>query len=48
LQAALERGIGLFEPDVDIGLIGVTATESGNSSNRAMPWFQLHAATAGA
>jgi L-asparaginase / beta-aspartyl-peptidase len=37
LQEALDAGIALFDDDIDVGLIGVTATELGTASNRAMP-----------
>lgn len=36
LGAALQRGIDLFDPQIDIGLIGVTATETAARSNRDM------------
>jgi len=41
LAAALRRGVALFPPQVDIGLIAVTRTEAGSDSNRHMPWAQL-------
>jgi beta-aspartyl-peptidase (threonine type) len=41
LQQALQRGIDLISPDVDLGLIAVTATESGSASNREMPTWTL-------
>ncbi|SFV16446.1 L-asparaginase/beta-aspartyl-peptidase (threonine type) [Pseudoduganella namucuonensis] len=41
LAQALERGVGLFEPRVPIGLIAVGKTESGWRSNRDMPVAEL-------
>ncbi|USX12436.1 isoaspartyl peptidase/L-asparaginase [Oxalobacteraceae bacterium OTU3CAMAD1] len=38
LPAALERALTLFDPAIDIGLIAVSATDSGACSNRDMPW----------
>jgi L-asparaginase/beta-aspartyl-peptidase (threonine type) len=37
LEQALQRGIDLFEKDIDVGLIAVTRTEAGSRSNRDMP-----------
>jgi beta-aspartyl-peptidase (threonine type) len=37
LQTALQRGVDLFEQDIDIGLIAVSRTEMGAASNRDMP-----------
>lgn len=37
LQQALQRGIDLFDKDVDVGLIAVTKTEAGSCSNKTMP-----------
>lgn len=44
LAAALRRGIELFPPEVDVGLIAVTREEAGSDSNRPMPAWQLNAA----
>jgi len=38
LPAALQRALSLFDPAIDVGLIAVSATESGARSNRDMPW----------
>ncbi|SEO04528.1 L-asparaginase/beta-aspartyl-peptidase (threonine type) [Duganella sp. CF517] len=38
LPQALQRALTLFDPAIDIGLIAVSATESGARSNRDMPW----------
>jgi beta-aspartyl-peptidase (threonine type) len=38
LTAALQRAVALFDPAIDIGLIAVSATDSGACSNRDMPW----------
>jgi L-asparaginase/beta-aspartyl-peptidase (threonine type) len=40
LEQALKRGVGLFDKDVDVGLIAVSRTEAGAWSNRAMPQAQ--------
>ncbi|MGV7207417.1 isoaspartyl peptidase/L-asparaginase [Oxalobacteraceae bacterium A2-2] len=40
LQQALDQGVGLFDREIDVGLIAVTATDSGAASNRDMPWAQ--------
>jgi beta-aspartyl-peptidase (threonine type) len=37
LEQALQRGIGLFDPAVPVGLIAVSRTEAGAWSNRDMP-----------
>lgn len=37
LQQALERGVGLFDTAVPVGLIAVSKTEAGSFSNRDMP-----------
>ena len=37
LDAALRRALALFDPAIDIGLIAVSATDSGACSNRDMP-----------
>jgi L-asparaginase/beta-aspartyl-peptidase (threonine type) len=37
LQEALDKGVGLIDPSIDIGLIGVTATEAAASHNCPMP-----------
>lgn len=37
LQRALDDGIALFEDDVDVGLIGVTAHEAASACNKPMP-----------
>lgn len=41
LQTALDRGVALFPPSVDIGLIGVTRQAAAFSSNRPMPAYAL-------
>jgi len=41
LQQALERGIGLFDPAVPVGLIAVSRTEAGSFSNRDMPQARI-------
>lgn len=41
LQQALERGIGLFDPAVPVGLIAVSKTEAGSFSNRDMPQARI-------
>lgn len=40
LQQALERGVSLFAPDVEVGLIAVGRDSAGAHSNRDMPWAQ--------
>jgi L-asparaginase / beta-aspartyl-peptidase len=42
LQQALERGIGLFSNERDVGLIAVGRTEAGASSNGEMPQAVVH------
>jgi beta-aspartyl-peptidase (threonine type) len=37
LSQALERGIGLFPDEIDVGLIAVSRNEAGSRSNRSMP-----------
>jgi L-asparaginase/beta-aspartyl-peptidase (threonine type) len=37
MEHALQRGLGLFPPDVDIGIIAITATMAGSASRRPMP-----------
>jgi L-asparaginase/beta-aspartyl-peptidase (threonine type) len=37
LSQALERGIGLFPDEIDVGLIAVSRSEAGSKSNRNMP-----------
>lgn len=37
LERALERGVGLFDSNVDVGLIGITANAAHAHSNRDMP-----------
>lgn len=37
LELALQRGVDLFENDIDVGLIAVSRTEAGSCSNRDMP-----------
>jgi L-asparaginase/beta-aspartyl-peptidase (threonine type) len=44
LQDALDAGVALFDDDIDIGLIGVTATAYGSASNRPMPTVALEVA----
>lgn len=41
LTLALQRGIDLFERDVPVGLIAVSATEAGACSNRDMPQARM-------
>ena len=41
LRQALQRGIDLFDKDVDIGLIAVTKTEAGSSCNKDMPTAKI-------
>lgn len=40
LDDALRRGLALFPPDVDVGIIAVSEHESGGLCNRSMPWCQ--------
>lgn len=45
LRQALVRGVSLFAPDVEVGLIAVSRDSAGAHSNRAMPWADAaHAA----
>jgi L-asparaginase/beta-aspartyl-peptidase (threonine type) len=37
LQQALERGVALFDKDIDVGLIAVSKTEMGACANKPMP-----------
>lgn len=37
LMQALEKGIALFDKDIDVGLIAVSRTEAGSCSNKPMP-----------
>jgi beta-aspartyl-peptidase (threonine type) len=37
LQEALNAGVALFDPDIDVGLIGVTIDAVASASNRDMP-----------
>nr|WP_314543082.1 isoaspartyl peptidase/L-asparaginase [uncultured Massilia sp.] len=41
LQQALERGVGLFDAAVPVGLIAVSKTEAGSFSNRDMPQARI-------
>lgn len=41
LQQALQRGIDLFDKDVDVGLIAVTKTEAGSCCNKDMPTAKI-------
>ena len=41
LQQALQRGIDLFDKDVDVGLIAVTRLEAGSCSNKDMPTARI-------
>jgi len=41
LQQALERGIALFDKEIDVGLIAVSRTEAGAHSNRDMPTSRM-------
>lgn len=47
LGDALQRGVDLFDPTIDIGLIGVSATESAARSNRDMARAELTAQAGG-
>jgi L-asparaginase / beta-aspartyl-peptidase len=38
---ALQRGVDLFPPEVSVGLIAVSRTETGACTNRAMPWATM-------
>lgn len=37
LQEALDKGVGLYPKEIDIGLIGATPTDAATSDNRQMP-----------
>jgi beta-aspartyl-peptidase (threonine type) len=41
LAQALERGVGLFAGDIDVGLIAVSRGEAGSCSNRPMPTAEV-------
>jgi beta-aspartyl-peptidase (threonine type) len=41
LQESLDAGVGLFDDDTDVGLIGVTSVEHATASNRPMPTASL-------
>jgi beta-aspartyl-peptidase (threonine type) len=41
VQAALERGIALFNKSVDVGIIAINDTGAAARSNREMPWAML-------
>ena len=41
LQQALDQGVALFPEQIDIGLIGITFTDTATSSNREMPTYTL-------
>ena len=41
LQQALQRGVDLFAPDVDIGLIAVSRLDAGTCSNHDMPQARI-------
>lgn len=41
LEQALQRGIDLFDKDIDVGLIAVSRTEAGALSNSGMPLAKL-------
>lgn len=41
LEHALQRGLGLFDPAVDIGIIAISATMAGSASRRPMPTAML-------
>jgi L-asparaginase/beta-aspartyl-peptidase (threonine type) len=41
LEQALQRGIGLFDKDISVGLIAVSRTEAGALSNSDMPLARL-------
>jgi len=41
LEQALQRGVALFDKNVDVGLIAVSRTEAGAWSNRDMPQAKL-------
>ena len=41
LDQALQRGVDLFAPGIDVGLIAVSRTESGACSNNDMPYSKM-------
>ena len=41
LQAALQRGVDLFAPDIEVGLIAVSRDDAGACSNRDMPTSRM-------
>jgi L-asparaginase/beta-aspartyl-peptidase (threonine type) len=41
VHAALERGIALFNKNVDVGIIAINDTGAAARSNREMPWAML-------
>jgi L-asparaginase/beta-aspartyl-peptidase (threonine type) len=41
LEQALRSGVALFDKEIDVGLIAITATEAGSASNRDMPCSAL-------
>lgn len=41
LARALQRGVDLFDPSIAVGLIGITATDTGVASNRDMATAEL-------
>jgi L-asparaginase/beta-aspartyl-peptidase (threonine type) len=41
LELALQRGVDLFENDIEVGLIAVSRTEAGACSNRDMPHARI-------
>lgn len=43
LPQALQRGLGMVDHKIDLGLIAVTACEAGSASNRDMPAWTLNA-----
>ncbi|MYM27581.1 L-asparaginase [Duganella sp. CY15W] len=43
LPQALQRGLGMVDHKIDLGLIAVTASEAGSASNRDMPAWTLNA-----
>jgi L-asparaginase/beta-aspartyl-peptidase (threonine type) len=40
LVDAIQHGLALFPEDVGVGIIAVSAHESGGASNRTMPWCE--------
>lgn len=41
LDEALKRGVALFDPDVAVGLVGVTRTEAAAYGNQGMPYSKM-------